>query len=103
MLLLPFSYNWNNKLDCKAFTTIRIYNPTVHIPGTKVDPIFKGISKGIGKIMEVKPFHLANLNPYISYLDTGYSVEECKGIILKMYPKVDFNKKQLALILIVKD
>ncbi len=103
MEVLPFSYNWNNKLDCLAFTTIRLYNPNKHIPGVKVDPVLKGQSKGPGTIVEVKPFLLQNLNPYMSYLDTGYNVEECTKIIRTMYPKIDFTTKKLAFILIVKD
>jgi hypothetical protein len=103
MLTIPFSYNWNNKLDCHAFTTIGLYNPDTHKQGTKVNAVLKGMSKGTGVIVDVKPFLLQNLNPYMSYLDTGYAVQECKNIINTMYPKVDFTKKQLAFILIVKD
>ena len=103
MLNIPFSYNWNNKLDCHAFTTIRIYNPAIHFVGNMVDPVLKGQSKGKGVMADVKPFLLKNLNPFMSYLDTGYSVEECAKIIKTMYPKIDFNTKQLAFILIVKD
>ncbi|MGQ0738382.1 MAG: hypothetical protein ACT4OJ_04915 [Bacteroidota bacterium] len=67
------------------------------------DIILKGVSKGIGKIMAVKLFLLDKLNPFMSYLDTGYSVEECKGIITRMYPTVDFQTKQLAFILFAKN
>jgi hypothetical protein len=63
----------------------------------------KGTHKGRGTIVAIKPFLLHQLNPFMSYLDTGYSVEECKTIINKMYPVVDFSTKQLAFILIVKD
>lgn len=103
MLIIPFSYNWNNKLDCKAFTTIRIYNPGTHIPGMVVDVQLKGVSKGIAKIISVKPFYLHNLNEYMSYLDTGYAVPELKNIIEKMYPKIYFTTKKMVFILILKD
>jgi hypothetical protein len=101
---LFFSYNWNNKLDCKAFTTIRLFNPGKHVVGVKYRVMLKRTeNKGVGVIRSVKPFLLEQLNPYISYLDTGYPVEECRNIILKMYPKIDFTTKKLALILIVKE
>lgn len=100
---MNFSYNWNNKLDCHAFTTLRICNPSKHIVGNKVEIILKDKVIGPGTIMAVNRFHLDKINPFISYLDTGYSVDECKKIIRTMYPKVDFLKCQLALILIVKD
>lgn len=30
---IAFSNNWNNKLDCLAFTTIRLYNPGKYVKG----------------------------------------------------------------------
>lgn len=103
MITIPFSYNWNRKLDCKAFTTIRLYNPGKHVPGTKIQIWMRGGSMGTGTIMDVKPFLLEKLNPFMSYLDMGYSVEEGRNVILKMYPTVDFKIKKLAFILILKD
>lgn len=98
---LIFSYNWNNKLDCNCFTTIRLDGKWQ--VGQKVIIKLKGADKGKATIKEVKPFYLKNLNPYISFLDTGYDVTECRNIILRMYPKINFDSKKLALILIVKD
>lgn len=107
MYRLKFSYNWNNKLDCRAFTTIRIFNPTQHIVGNKVaiELLQRGniISKGVGTIMCINRFLLDQMNPFISFIDTGYSVEECKSILHKMHPNIDFNIYKLALILVVKD
>lgn len=51
----------------------------------------------------IKPFMLKDLNEYISYLDTGYNVEECTKVLKTMYKEVDFEKQKLVLILIVKD
>ncbi|HRO70899.1 MAG TPA: hypothetical protein PK951_10980 [Chitinophagaceae bacterium] len=103
MLEIPFSYNWNNKLDCQAFTTVRIYNPAKHIPGIQVNPILKGQSKAMSTLVAVKPFFLKNVNPFIAFLDTGYDVENFKHIVRNMYPAIDFEQKQLALLLIVKN
>jgi hypothetical protein len=103
MITIQFSYNWNNKLECKAFTTIRLFQPEKHVKGMAVVYTIKGVEKGFGRIEEVKVFYLANLNPYMSYLDTGYSVVECTKIIKTMYPRIEFAKQQLAFILIVKN
>jgi hypothetical protein len=102
-LELAFSTNWNNKLDCSAFTTLRIYNPNQHFAGRKVKILQKGHDKGKGRIEAVKAFHIDKLSPYISYLDTGYSVEECKNILKRMYSWADWDKVSLALILVVKE
>lgn len=31
MNTLNFSKNWNNKLDCKVFTTLRLHNPNKYL------------------------------------------------------------------------
>lgn len=103
MIDLKFSYNWNKKLDCTAFTTIRIYNHEKHYVGQLVNLFLKDKPIGTGGIVEMSVFHLANLNSFMSYLDTGYSVREAKDIIKKMYPKVDFTVTRLVMMLIVKD
>ncbi|MFC4262454.1 hypothetical protein ACFOWM_06180 [Ferruginibacter yonginensis] len=100
---LKFSFNWNNKLDCIAFTTIRIFNPTLHTEGRAVNIFLKEKPLATGVIKKVKPFFLKDLNDYISYLDTGYDVENCTAVLRNMYQSFDFNNKQLALILIVKN
>lgn len=103
MIDLKFSYNWNKKLDGKAFTTIRLYNPLKHQLGTPVRILLKDKDLGTGKFMGVNPFYLDALNPFMSYIDTGYSVAECQSIIRKMYPKVDFKITRCVMLLVVKD
>lgn len=101
---LHFTHNWNNKLDCKAFTTIRIYNERKHVKGARFNIILKRTeNKGMGVIHDVKPFLLAQLNSFMSYLDTGYPVEQCRNIMERMYSKMDLTKTKFALILIVKE
>lgn len=102
-LQLNFSYNWNNKLDCKAFTTLRLYNAVKHVPGTPVRITLKGDEKGRGHIAAVKPLRLAQINDYIGYLDTGYNGAETKKILSNMYPNSNWEVMMLVLILIVKD
>lgn len=54
------------------------------------------------EIIKVTPFYLKDLPEITAYLDTGYSLEETKNIITRMYPDVDFSTKQLAIILLKK-
>lgn len=103
MIDLKFSYNWNHKLDCHAFTTIRIYNPDKHYVGQSVRLLLKDQEMGTGLIHGVNAFYLASLNPFMSYIDTGYSVEETASIIRRMYPKVNFSTTRMVMLLIVKD
>ena len=102
---LSFSYNWNNKLDNKAFTTIRLKQEKRFVAGEEFKIILepKGKEaeiKGIAKIMDIKHFKLSGLNNFMSYIDTGYSKEECDKIIRRMYGKCDFEKQELSFILL---
>ena len=99
---LTFSYNWNNKLDCNSFTTIRLEWPEMYQVGMVKDVQLKGEDKGKAQIMAIKPFYLSQLNEFIARLDTGYGVEECTNIIRRMYPKVNFDTKRIYLILLSK-
>lgn len=103
MIDLKFSYNWNKKLDCHAFTTIRLFNPNKHFVGQLVKLFIKDKHIGEGAIADVSVFQLNSLNSFMAYLDTGYSAQEAVAIIKKMYPKVDFNNTRLVMLLIVKD
>lgn len=51
-------------------------------------------------VEEVKPFLLDKLPKITAMVDTGYSLEETKNIIIRMYPNVDFAKTELAIILL---
>lgn len=98
---LKFSTNWNNKLDCKAFTTLRLPNQKYAI-GKEFNITLNGVSKGTGVIHSIKLIAYQDINEYIARIDTGYSAKECKDILRKMYPNVDFTVQKLAFILIVK-
>lgn len=99
---ISFSFNWNNKLEAKAFTTIRLLQPDKYRTGETYQISLKRKDLFQAKIIEVKPFWLKDLNEFIAHLDTGYCKEECKNIIIKMYPNVNFLQKQLSLILLKK-
>ena len=103
MIDLKFSYNWNKKLDCRAFTTIRLYQPAKHYRGQSVRVLLKDNCIAEGMVHDVQAFYLTQMNTYMAWIDTGYSVEEAQAIIRKMYPKVDFSQQRLALLLIVKE
>lgn len=97
---LEFSTNWNNKLDCKCFTTIRIYNPAKHFRGNEFEVFlqktFRTKAVVIGTILTT----LEGLSDYVCYLDTGYSREETIGIFRKMYPTTDFKTKRICVMLL---
>ncbi len=83
MNTLNFSYNWSNKLDCKAFTTLRLSNRFE--PGEKIEVRLKDKMHCFGEIVDKKKFLLKDITEWIAYIDTGYDKEECKKVLQRMY------------------
>lgn len=99
MRTINFTSNFNNKLDCQCFITIRsdYYNDI------KVGSICQiALNKNVlynAQLLAVKPFKLGSLNEFVSCLDTGYSVAETIAMIRKMYNnKITLNDTMYLLL-----
>lgn len=99
---ITFSTNWNKKLDCQAFTTFRVHNPAKYAQGIECDIILKGevIAKAV--IIGVRTLKLEQINEFIAYLDTGYSVKDFKKIVRTMYKGKDVNSMKFDFVLLKK-
>jgi hypothetical protein len=97
---LSFSYNWNKKLHCDCFTTIRLFNPNKYSIGKKFRLFLRDIHLKDVEIIEIKVLKLDQINIFISSLDTGYEPETTKQIIKKMYAKCNWETQQIYLILL---
>ncbi len=95
---LNFSYNWNNKLDCFVFTSIRLATGKYRL-GETYQVFLKGSHYCNVKLIDVAVITLDKLKPWIAYLDTGYDLKEAKAIIQKMYPDVNWNTQLVAVLL----
>lgn len=96
---LDFSYNWNNKLRNRCFTTLRLRNDAKYHKGARFEVSMQGISWGKAKIVDVKILKLDQINEWIARLDTGYSARETKDIIKKMYknkPYINWDTQELS-------
>lgn len=101
METIDFSYNWNNKLGCLAFSTLRRHNFNKYRVGETYAILLKKATQFEAKIMAIKTIPLSKINEFIAYLDTGYSLEETLKVIHRMYP--DANASTLFdLILLVR-
>ena len=95
MNTLKFSTNWNNNLNCKCFTTVRLYDPEKHfqfadfIVELKKGSIFEKI--GIFKVVDVAIGLLSDTPSHICYLSTGYSKQEFIKIFENMYKNSSIN------------
>lgn len=97
MKTLEFSYNWNRKLDCKSFSTVRIENPSKYILLDEYLVILKtkgkgpDIDKGIARLQSISHFFLDKVSPAISYLDANLNVFEFQKLVLRMYKNHNIN------------
>lgn len=89
--VINFSFNWNNKLDNKAFTTIRLHNPNKYRQGLIYRIELKGEFKGRAEMKIISTFRAGQLNEITCYLDTGYNKRETLGILQKMYPDIEIE------------
>ena len=106
---LVFSYNWNNKLAGKYFTSLRLKNVNrfrlddtyeIYLRKGKIDTFFCHAT-----LMAERHMKLNEINAFIAGIDTGYSVEECRNMIQTMYKhkNIDWNQQQLSFLLFRKN
>lgn len=100
---IDFAYNWNGKLNCTSFTTLRLQNDK-YIVGQSYEVFLKKEKIFTVKVLAIKNILLENINEFIARLDTGYSREECIALIRTMYKNknINWNTQKLSLILLIK-
>lgn len=95
---IAFSTNWNAKLDCNYFTTLRLHGG--YSLGYKLRVLLKGKPLKTVEVVGKKALRMGQMNEFICGLDTGYGIEETKSILIKMYPDVDWSSTYLFLYLL---
>lgn len=105
METLPFSNNWNGKLNCDCFTTIRLHNPKKYYKGAQINVTLKGQPKGIYEVVDLKEIYLHQISNWIALLDTGYNAAETQRMIKNMYkniPLINWETQLLSYVLLKK-
>lgn len=88
MIRIRFSYNWNNKLNSNAFSTIRLPSRKYET-GKEYEIVDENNTVVCHAILiEIKEFRLGRLTEGMARLDTGYSKQEAIDIINKMYKSI---------------
>lgn len=82
---ITFKTNWNNKLDCKAFSMIRL-DGTFEVL-QKVRIVRDGHKTRNADVVAKFKTTLDQLTDYICFLDSGYSAQEMKRIMMTMHQK----------------
>jgi len=104
--VISFSHNWNNKLSCDVFTTVRIENKGKYKPNQLYDIVLSSnsqkepVSQGKARIMLIQPFLLDNVSEGIALIDTGLNKLKFIELVRTMYKNtgIDFTSKRMSLI-----
>ena len=72
---LTFDQNWNNKLNCKAFTTIRLHSMTKNRVGEKYYIYLNDKWIGIAEMIEVETILGSQLDNRTWYINSGNGVK----------------------------
>lgn len=90
--VVKFAFNWNNKLNCHSFTTIRRHDPLKYAVGNVHQILMKTHDRwvtnyGRAKIVDVRALTLKQIgdNEFISRIDTGHSGSDTVCILKKIY------------------
>jgi hypothetical protein len=87
--IIKFSFNWNYKLDCGAFTTIRLHNPSKYVVGKLYGIELKGsLQKHPARILDIRTLYLKDMNEWMTQLDMGYGLDQGRETIRTMYKNV---------------
>jgi len=101
MRTISFTNNWNNKLNNKAFSTLRLHNPSKYVVGLEYTIELNGRVLGTAILKEKRVLNTAQLNEFICHLDTGYNKTQTLKILERMYPNLTVNRALFDFCLLV--
>ncbi len=92
---ITYSQNWNNKLYCLSWTTIRLASD-FYIKGRVYNQWLAERGKerkliGVATIVNIESFRLEHLTEGAALLDTGYGKAQTQKLIQTMYKSRNLN------------
>lgn len=100
---LNFSYNWNNKLNCLSFTTLRLRKDSKYKKGALLNVKAPNIAVFPVLVLDVKHLLISQLTEGMCRIDTGYSKAETEKLIHTMYmakTNINWEHQQLVWVLL---
>lgn len=89
MKTIKFNLNWNCKLYCNCFSTIRPFNPEKYQLNETYEVLLNGTSLGQAQIVYMKDFPLAKITDAMSLVDIGYSAKYAVEVFADLYPHIE--------------
>lgn len=100
---IKFNRNYNNKLNCNSFTTIRLHSDQF-CKGLNYTIMLGKKNYGVATLKEKRTLRLDQLNEFISHVDAGIGLDEFAELIKTFYDSknIDWRTQELDLLLLVK-
>ena len=100
---INFSYNWNNKLNCNAFTTFRMLNQKYRIGRIyKINLNRKFLFEA--QIMDMRQILLEEITEIAAMIDTGLNRTSFIDLVKTMYKayKINWETQPFQYMLLLK-
>ncbi|MFR9501917.1 MAG: ASCH domain-containing protein [Rikenellaceae bacterium] len=99
MKRINFAKNWNGKLHCESFSSLRLENSEKYIVGDEEYAVWLGERVYSGAVLvSARVLPLSELTEEMAYLDTGLSLKETKELLREFYPDITEETKMHYLI-----
>lgn len=99
---INFSVNWNNKLACRYFTTIRLGLFNKYKSGKLYRINLNDKYRFVAKCVEVNPIKMNEITSIMSLIDCSLYPSELKKMLLKMYRSDVIERLGLCIIVLEK-
>ncbi len=83
---ISFTQNWNNKLNCKFFTTIRLQKNKFKVGDLAIVDL-AGKEIKLVQVVAVKDARLYEMDSTLTLLDAGYMPNQFRELMHRMYSK----------------
>lgn len=95
---MEYNRNWNNKLACDCYTSIRLANAGKYKVGRRYGVYLNSKHHHDAILLEVRELTLDQINERLARLDTGYGAKETQDILMKMHRNkfVDWQTQRLS-------
>ena len=101
---LHFSHNWNNKLNCESFSTVRLRNDNkyqlldLYRIFLKREVYPQNVDFAIARLQAISHFYLHQVTPGITFLDANLSKIDFIQMIESMYKSkhINFHQQQMS-------
>ena len=98
---IKFSHNWNNKLNCDSYSSLRVANSDKYKIGELYDIYLSSVKIHVAVLIDIIELpSVYYITQFVAHLDTGLSYVETIQIINECYPDVDLIKEPFYLILL---